>query len=338
MYISATGMICPVGLNVASACAAMRAGIANFQELPYYPTGGELAVGAMVPGLAADFENPERLVELLSRALADCLQSEPQTALVDIPLLVGLAERGRPGGAAGLADSIISRVEALLGVRFHPGLSRVLPNGHTAGFEAIHVARDLFQKGDIGACLVCGVDSYINADAMLGLEQYWRLKTENNSDGVIPGEAAAAVLVRRDAVSQKAVKITGLGFAVEKVTVLSEEPFVGLGLAEAARAALHEAGVAMQDIAFRISDVTGEQYGFKEQVLTVTRLIRIPVAEPPLWHCADSIGDTGAAAGVCQLVIADHAFTQGYAPGDRAMCFSSSIPGERGVLIVERQR
>ena len=35
MYLSAGGMVCPVGLSTAAACAALRAGIATFGELPY---------------------------------------------------------------------------------------------------------------------------------------------------------------------------------------------------------------------------------------------------------------------------------------------------------------
>lgn len=339
MYISATGMICPVGLMAAPACAAMRAGIAGFEELPYYDTSGELVIGSTVPLLTADFENPDRPIELLTRAIAECLSDEPRESLHKVPLLVGLAEPDRAGGGAGLANSIISRVERQLELRFHTDLSRTLPKGHTAGFEGICVARDLLQKERLPACLVCGVDSYINADSLLWLEEHRRLKTADNSDGVIPGEAAAAVLVRPKPMSSKPaiVNVAGLGFAMERVSVLSEEPFLGLGLAAAAKAALNEADLPMNEIAFRISDATGEQYGFKEQALTVTRLIKIPVKELPIWHCADSIGDTGAAAGVCQLVIGYHAFAKGYAPGDRALCFTSAVPGERATLVLQRK-
>jgi hypothetical protein len=48
MHITSTGMVCAVGLNAAAACAAMRAGIVRFEELPYYHTEGEPIIGAMV--------------------------------------------------------------------------------------------------------------------------------------------------------------------------------------------------------------------------------------------------------------------------------------------------
>jgi 3-oxoacyl-[acyl-carrier-protein] synthase-1 len=332
-------MVCSVGLHAEAACAARRAGIAKFDDLPYYHTGGEQVIGATVPGLSADFENPDRLVELLSRAASDCLRNRPAEPLEKLPLLVGLAEPGRPGGGAGLADSIISRLEHRLKLRFHPRLSRVFPKGHTAGFEALRVARELFQNERTPACLVCGVDSYLTAASLHWLERHWRLKTSFNSDGVIPGEAAAAVLVQPQAPSKggAGTKITGLGFATEKASVLSEEPLLGLGLAAAARAALGEAGLPAHEISFRISDVTGEQYGFKEQALMVARLVKVHMDSLPIWHCADSIGDTGAAASLCQLVIAFHAFAKGYAPGDRVLGCTSAVPGDRAVLVLQRQ-
>jgi 3-oxoacyl-[acyl-carrier-protein] synthase-1 len=145
--------------------------------------------------------------------------------------------------------------------------------------------------------------------------------------------------VQRQAPAKAAttVQVIGLGFGQEKATVSSEEPLLGLGLAEAARAALAEAGLQLHDTDFRLSDATGEAYGFKEQALAVARLHRVWKAEFPHWHCADSIGDAGAAAGVCQLVIASQAFRRGYAFGDRAICFTSATSEDRAVAVLQRQ-
>ncbi|MCK5245145.1 MAG: hypothetical protein KAJ90_07735, partial [Desulfobacterales bacterium] len=120
--------------------------------------------------------------------------------------------------------------------------------------------------------------------------------------------------------------------------VLSEEPLLGLGLTDAARSALAEAGIKMHEIDFRISDVTGESYGFKEQSLVIARLLRVHKEEFPIWHCSENSGDIGASAGISQLVVAFHAFLKGYAPGDRAMCYTSAVPGERAVAVIERQK
>ena len=68
-----------------------------------------------------------------------------------------------------------------------------------------------------------------------------------------------------------------------------------------------------------------------------SRLIKVHMESLPIWHCADAIGDTGAAAGLCQLVIAFHAFAKGYAPGDRALGCTSSVAGDRAALVLQRR-
>lgn len=337
MYVTATGMICSVGLNAAAACAAMRAGIANFTELPYHDNQGEPIIGAMVPSLTRTFKREEHLIEMLAMALVDCLQKKTPGPFEDIPLLVSLSEPGRPGGCDILAGSIIGRVQKKLNINFHPDLSQTIQKGHTGGFDALRTARKLLQDTRIPACLICGVDSYINASSLLWLDQHWRLKTDENSDGVIPGEAAAAVLVctNKNTSSATSARLIGLGFGTELAAVMTEEPLLGLGLTEASKVALSEAGIQMHQIAFRISDVTGESYGFKEQALVVGRLLRVHREEGyPIWHASECIGDTGSAAGIIQMILSFHAYQKGYAPGEIAMCFASADSGRRAVALL----
>lgn len=337
MYIVSTGMVCPVGLTAADACAAMRAGVDKFEELPYMDNSGEPIVGAMIPAFGPNLKREDRLIELLSAALIDCLNQGYPKQMDMVPLIVALAERGRPGGCSALTDRIVPIIEQKLKLRFHPQLSRVISSGHTAGFEALAIARELLRDRHIPTCIVCGVDSYVNASSLWWLEQHWRLKTEENSDGVIPGEAAAAVLVcaNQNMSSKKSVRLIGLGIGTESAAVMTEEPLLGLGLTAASKIALSEAGIQMHQIAFRLSDITGESYGFREQALVVGRLLRVHRKEGyPIWHVSESIGDTGSAAGIIQLILSFHAYHKGYAPGEVAMCFSSAESGRRAVVLL----
>ncbi len=331
--------MCPVGLHAAAACAAMRAGIAGFGDLPYLDNSGEPIVGAVVPGLVPHLNREERLLTLLEGALRDCLKSAALNETSSIPLLVGLSESGRPGGGDHLASDLILHMQNRLQLRFHPTLSRCLARGHTAGFELLKDARELLADPNVPGCLVAGVDSYMNARTLNWLSHLGRLKTDGNSDGVIPGEAAAVALIRPSSASgiAGATQFCGLGFAQENAGVLSQEPLLGLGLAAALRTALQEAGLQMNQIGFRLLDVTGESYGFKEQSLALSRVLRQGPSQLPMWHCADSVGDVGAAAGVCQWIVADYAFRKNYAPGTSAMCTASALPGERAAAVLCRQ-
>jgi 3-oxoacyl-[acyl-carrier-protein] synthase-1 len=337
MYVTSVGMTSPVGLYAEAACAAIRAGISMFEELPYWDNSGQPIIGSMVSRPEPEIRCDDHFVDLLCSAIKDChIPAVPE----GVPLLLGLPEPERPGIPERLAERVIGRVQEELGFHFHPELSQTICSGHTSGFGALKTARELLRRRKATACMVCGVDSYLNARSLLWLEEHERLKTEENSDGVIPGEAAAAVLVGLTEASEatSGVRIAGMGFAHEHADILSQEPLLGLGLSEALRDALAEASIGLHEIDFRLSDVTGESYGFREQMLALARVMRSRREEGiPIWHCAEFIGDTGAAAGVCQLAVAFWAFKKGYAPGNRGVCYTSAISGDRAVVVLETE-
>lgn len=335
-YVRSAGMVCAVGLRADASCAAIRAGIAGFRRTKFLDEGRRFIVGAAVPPPAPPSGTVDRLIAILSVSLRECLKNQEFSNWEQVPLLVGVAEPDRPTIEPGAGNDVLTGVQQALGISFHPGLSRLVSQGHTAGFDALYTARHYLQNNNVPACVVGGVDSYLNTEALCWLERHSRLKTPENSDGVIPGEAAAAVLVCREPANANtlATEIVGIGRASEPASILTEEPMLGMGLTEAARTALAEARTQMHEVDFRIADVTGESYGFKEQALLVGRLLKSPKQKLPLWDCAGSIGDVGAAAGICQLVVAHYAFQKGYAPGETALCCTSAVPGNRAVAVV----
>src|SRR5262249_4508484 len=146
--------------------------------------------GSSVPGVPFMLTIGERLVSLLAMLLKDWLQGNPARQTELIPFLVGVEEPSAPapGDPKG---RILSLVEERIQRRFHPRLSRTFPEGHVAGFKALEAARAILRAREASACLVCGVDSYLNAPRLSWLSEAMRLKTADNSDGLIPGEAAA---------------------------------------------------------------------------------------------------------------------------------------------------
>jgi len=340
LALTANGMVCAVGFYATAACAAIRAGISGFAELRYADNDGVPIRGARVPPSSRQVaeSGPERIVDLLALALIDCMNEAPSHDLEAIPLLVGVAEHDRPGGLSpAQAGGLLAALDRRAGLRFHPRLSRVFTTGHTAAFRALDTAREIVAGRAASACLVAGVDSYLNPETLLWLDSHARLKTPRNSDGVVPGEAAACVLVERPARPPRGVlELAGLGFGHERAAVLTEEPpLQGLGLTAAVREALAEAGLQIHEVDVRSSDVAGEGYAFKELALSLQKLMRVRRDVLPIWHAADIIGDTGAAAGAVQLVIAMQALRRGYAPGRRFVCHASAVPGDRAAAILE---
>jgi 3-oxoacyl-[acyl-carrier-protein] synthase-1 len=337
MFIGATGLVCSVGLSAQSACAAIRARVAGFEETRFLNADQQFTIAAPVAGMKAIGVYAERLRTMICQSITDCLQSQPELDTEKVPLLLALPEAGRPGADIGSIPGLLFAVSESLGIRFHPSLSMGVTDGHTAGFVALRAARQLLTTAQASAVLVCGADSYLNRESLAWLGETSRLKTLSNSDGVIPGEAAAAVLLQREPGPYSAASILGLGFSVETASVLTEDPLLGIGLTNAARAALAETEFQAESVDFRIADVTGESYGFKEQALMVSRLLKSSKEKFPLWDCASCIGDVGAAVGMTQLIVAHAGFQKGYAPGGTALCCTSAVPGARAVALLQSQ-
>jgi len=163
-----------------------------------------------------------------------------------------------------------------------------------------------------------------------------RLMTATNSNGFFPGEAGSAVLVGGSLQESGAqLEILGIGTAQEAATIGSDKPLRAEGLTSAIRQACQAAGLGMGDMAYRITDLTGEHYKFKEAAFAIARFedrARTDIFE--MWHPVEFIGEVGGAILPCMLAVALHAGQKGYAPGDTALCHVGSEDGQRAALVV----
>jgi 3-oxoacyl-[acyl-carrier-protein] synthase-1 len=199
-------------------------------------------------------------------------------------------------------------------------------------------ARQLIDDGH-PFCLVAGADSFLVAKTLAGYEQRQRLLTGQNSNGFIPGEAAAAVLLGPGKEQpERALLCLGVGFGVEKATVDSEEPLRADGMAQAIRAAVDDSKCGFDKLDYRICDANGEQYRFKEASLALSRTMRVLKCMIELWHPADCIGEIGAAIVPCALGVARAAATKGYAPGKGVLCHFGNDEGPRAALVLRYSR
>ncbi|WNG14689.1 hypothetical protein [Cystobacter fuscus] len=337
LYVTSVGMVCPLGLRAETAYAAMRAGVKCFQESRYRDDNGEPIICSELSLLPVDSTHRERLLVLLGLAVADAARGVDQTELAHMPLLVGTSEPERPGCISDLHAEVIVRLQREKGLLLNASLSHGISTGNTAGLRALAEARSLLERQPwVPGCFVAGVDSLVNAPAIWWLDENERLKRSDFPDGVIPGEAAACVLVTRKPRlrGSRLMAVLGLGFARETALPQSEEPLRAHGLVQASRAALVEAGLSISGIDFRLSDAAGESHSFKEVSLALSRMLRVNKESMPLWLPAESLGETGAASGLTALVMASMAMDRGHAPGTRAIAYTAAASGDRAVAVV----
>ena len=90
---------------------------------------------------------------------------------------------------------------------------------------ALDQARRLLREEGRALCLVAGADSYLRAETLTAYEDRDRLLTGRNSDGFIPGEAGAAVLVgRAGRAAGPEFVCLGIGFGREPAPIESGQP------------------------------------------------------------------------------------------------------------------
>lgn len=324
------GMVTGVGLDAWSACAAIRCAIDNFQETHFIDVAGERILGCEVP-LPAARRGAARLLDMAAAAIDEALCDSGSTGTEAMPLLLCLPEPERAGRMVADDGAFLRALEQAARLRPHPQ-SATIAAGKMSLALALLRARELLAGG-AQRVLIAATDSLLAGPTLAHYERCDRLVTSRNSNGFIPGEAAAALVVQlTDGAGQ--LTCSGIGLGQEVAHVLAELPLRAEGLCQAIRAALDESGAAMHDVNFRIADLAGEQYHFKEASLAVLRLLRQRKPAFGVWHPADCVGEVGAAAALVMLCVVRMAYIKGYDDGPRVLAQLGGDDGARAALVL----
>jgi 3-oxoacyl-[acyl-carrier-protein] synthase-1 len=229
-----SGLVCSLGFDVRTACAAMRAGIVRPSTVDTFVVGDlDDSGGATVhaaPLITHGLEGDARLLRLLQAALADLQSQHPEAPWKDahtgfylsIPdpdrVHTGHAlipdeelreqeiekfkqlqtERSTPLDVKDRAQQLLERSARLAGWTNPVMLQRVSTAGHTGVAELIEFAwRDLGAE-IVELAIVGGVDSWIDEASLLWLERRTRLKSPAMPIGLPPGEASGFLLIETD--------------------------------------------------------------------------------------------------------------------------------------------
>jgi 3-oxoacyl-[acyl-carrier-protein] synthase I len=328
LAILSTGMVCSVGLNAPSACAAIRAGLTNPTESRFIDSDGEWIVVHSVP-----LPHPwsAKLGKMAAAAAGECVAQISDEETKAIPLLLCLSERLDGPTQSRLGINIFADIEAGLQKHFAPQSAVVARGKAGVGYALAH-ARKLIYGGGAPSVLVVATDSLITWPTLSDYLRAERLLTPGNSNGFLPGEGAAALLV--GPANDNLVVCAGVGMAVEQAPIGSETPLRADGLVSAIRGALAQAECEIHEMDLRIADLSGEQYYFKEATLAVSRLLRTRKSEFDLWHPAQYIGETGVAAVIVSMVVADTALRKSYSPGRNILTHVSADNGDRVATVL----
>jgi 3-oxoacyl-[acyl-carrier-protein] synthase-1 len=333
LTITGAGLVTGVGLNAPATCAAIRCKIDNFQEIRYMDSGGELIMGCKVPQ-EQPWRGKTKLIKMAATAINECLANNKLIIPKEIPLLLCLSEHERKGRVIDDDNQFFLDLQAELGFEFHEK-SRVIAKGHVAVAVALKHARQLLQEFNIKHVLIAATDSLLVAPTLAHFEEHERLYTSQNSNGFIPGEAGAALVVESaNSKQENQLVCHGLGFGIEKAHVNSEEPLRADGLTAAIKESLSDADYGESILQYKITDISGEQYYFKEASLAFSRIDRTRREEFDIWHPAECTGEVGVASGLIMLAVLKAACEKDYSKGDHILAHLGNDDGKRASIIL----
>lgn len=359
--VKAMGLASAVGPLVPAA-AAFRAGVARPSPAPDFEnfTPGDeepstVAVHAL-PAATFGFSGVGRLIALLTEALADLATREDLAALEEkTGLYVALPDPRERGFTTGKdtfhedPDDPGARVEALglrvtrgafdaLGLRWRGAPARFFRGGNAAFAVALSQAGDDLRNRRVRAALVCAVDSLASPMTLELLREEGRLKTQDEPTGLIPGEAAVALLLTPDSRSETAeqappVFLQNVTLGKDPSKPEDDRPTDARPLAGCVLSALGPLGPSEKPPVL-ISDHDGQHHRAYEWGMLQLQLAASDrrLGDCPAWMPAQSFGHTGVASAGVGAAIAFRALQRGHAPSPSLLVLSSSDAGERAAL------
>lgn len=341
VHIVGYGACTAVGRTAWSSAAAVRAGISGSVLHPYMiDTNGEPMRAAIAPWLEIGLQGTERFASLIIPALDEAFSALPRRVASPARFALALATPSpRPGLPSNLAHSLLTRIHDAFSATF--GSAEAFEIGHAAGLVAVKAAFRRLSQGALDACIVAGVESWLEPKTLEWLEQCDQLHGAgrfNNAWGFVPGEAGAALLLVREGAAHglglhPLATLLGVGEGHEPNRIKTETICIGEGLTQAFRTVLSvlPKGSTVSDI---YCDMNGEPYRADEFGFTALRTKEYFASVSDFVAPADCWGDVSAAGGLLHLMLASAAARKDYSKGKYALVWASSELGERAAALV----
>ncbi len=323
-----------LGLHARAIAAAVRAGLNRFQESDWLRRreDGSPITGAFLSTLDPRRTSVERMqrlaVEAANQALAPLLERGRWSAGASLPMLVSVP-RIRPGLHKEAGPKLIRAIAEALPIPPDRRHSGAYGTGHEGGLAALAYAFELLGQRKAEACLVGGVESYRDIEALHWLEEQGRLKGEDTPSGLVPGEGAAFLLVCSETFAKRN-RLSSLGSiaspfrAMEPNPWYERRPCTGEGLTGAVRGALD--GALPESVRADVTwcDLNGEAWRSDEWAYAYLRTAERHGEPLRLRHPADCLGDLGAATSPMLVALSALDLSHPRTTAGTALVFASS--------------
>lgn len=338
LRVVARAMCCSIGHNARATTAAINAHLNHFRETEFVDDSGDVIIGAALHDVPV--WGVERLCLMLHAVVAESLQSNNAIGLEtdQIAIMLLTSETERPG----MPHDALAEHLADLATGNVPGMGPFHAKSAMYAYGKAGIARLLQEAGTLLTddqppthVLLVAVDSLLDAGAIEHFLASERIATSDNADGFIPGEGAAALLLSPHAADRPALWVEATATALESWRINGDAPLRANALVQAIRDAGREAGIAVDDLDFHASGMTGESWYAKEVSLAITRVLEQRKPEFPHYIVASRAGETGAAAPVLTLAwLSDVMERATGSPGGSALLHFAGDDGHRAALVI----
>jgi 3-oxoacyl-[acyl-carrier-protein] synthase-1 len=316
--ITSSSVLCAGGRGTEQLWATVRAGISCIKSSHMADGIGEPIQMGLVPADALPTMSPlsqfaplpanaRRMMQLATSALRPISELCGATPLIVYLALPQIEQTDSPWIA-----QFFESLSLYSGVSIDIDLSRIFAEGRAGAFSAIEGAIQSLSTRPQTPIVVGGVDSFLDLMRIAKLDKEGRVLGPRTTDGFIPGEGAAFLLLKSTGNSDQHELINGA--IVEGAATASDAghrygnaPALGEGLANALQQLRDRVSHSLPPVNACFAGFNGENFDGK--LWGVARLRHNDFFSPAMTirHPADCIGDTGAAAGAILTALASHA-------------------------------
>lgn len=323
-----------IGLTFDATAAAVRAGLNAFSLSSFRlgrESGEAFKIGALGT-LAPDLSPYQRMASMARAAAEEALrpwraagnlpESEPVVVLLAVP-------ENRSGFSEDSGPPLLLDIVADLPMAIQKRYTGLVSTGHEGGLGCLTYAAGLIRSGEASACLVGGVDSYLDIDTLHRLEAEGRALLAQRPNGFVPAEGAgfllvcSAALARHEGLTPLCELVAG-GRGIESNPWQSGRATLGEGLTQAFQEALAAHDPANGRIRVTYSDLNGESWRADEWAYAYVRTGPHHGSPLDLRVPASNWGDVGAASGPLLVGLAALDLGRFFQPGDHALVWAAS--------------
>lgn len=322
-YISGSGAVASVGHDVdhlfhnlclgASGLAPLR----GFDPEPFrarsaYEVDDRPAPGVDVPG---------RATAILTDAIRQATEEAGITDLTEVPILVGTGLRELRSLELWWSQGVDFSADRLhfgtaLRETFGAEVTYTFSNACSASLYALAMGSDLLSLGAADTVVVAGVD--VLTESMHGLlERVHAVPPDRvrpfdrNRTGVLMGDGAAAVVLRREPVDAPRGLLRSVSVNCDAYHVTAPDP---KGIATAMRASHELAGVKPEDVDLVLLHGTGTLLNDEVEATAMAEVYGEHAGGPLMTAIKSMTGHTSGASGLMNLVVGLESLRTGLVP------------------------